>query len=263
MSVVPGPQDSINRSVYARPETMRSYERVQALQPAEVRLLVDFRDDFDGRRVLDLGCGAGRTTAYLRLLTDALTGADYSPVMIEACRTRFPEIRLAVADARDLAAFRDGEFETVLFSYNGLDSMSHADRLRALGAIRRVLAPGGLFAFSSHNRGYGSLVREPRMARARHPRRLWQAWRVHRRRLANRRRNHCHEQETPEYAIWNDAAQDYALLNYYIALESQKQQLTRARFRFERAYGMDGRTCEPGDQAASCWITYAARRGEA
>lgn len=54
-------------------------------------------------------------------------------------------------DARDLAGIGNEAFSFVFFSYNGIDSVSHADRLRILNSAHRVLRLCGWFAFSSHN----------------------------------------------------------------------------------------------------------------
>ena len=58
----------------------------------------------------------------------------------------------AVGDVRTLPEIADASFDLAVFSYNGLDGLSHGERLLALAEIRRVLAPGGHFIFSAHNR---------------------------------------------------------------------------------------------------------------
>ena len=47
--------------------------------------------------------------------------------------------------------FKDNSFDFVLFSFNGIDSFSHKDRIAALREVRRVLRNDGIFYFSSHN----------------------------------------------------------------------------------------------------------------
>ena len=49
-------------------------------------------------------------------------------------------------------AFPDAAFDIVAFSYNGLDAVGFEDRHVVLDEVARVLAPGGVFAFSSLNR---------------------------------------------------------------------------------------------------------------
>jgi SAM-dependent methyltransferase len=54
-------------------------------------------------------------------------------------------------DARNMTFFPDGYFDFVLFSYCGIDYVSHEDRMKILSEIRRLLRKGGFFFFSTHN----------------------------------------------------------------------------------------------------------------
>jgi ubiquinone/menaquinone biosynthesis C-methylase UbiE len=109
-------------------------------------------DRLDGARVLDLGVGAGRTTALVRERCGAYLGIDVTPEMVEIGRRRFPDADLRVADARDLRSIcSDDAFDVVMFSFNGIDAVDHGGRIAVMEEARRVLAPGGLFLFSSLN----------------------------------------------------------------------------------------------------------------
>jgi SAM-dependent methyltransferase len=101
--------------------------------------------------VLDIGVGGGRTAGLLAPSARSYVGVDVSPEMVALARQRFPETDLRVGDACDLAGLPDGHFDLVLFSYNGLDALDHADRSRALAAMARVVAPEGRVLFSSLN----------------------------------------------------------------------------------------------------------------
>ncbi len=136
---------------YENTKIVRRYATRSALLPAEERLLEMFRAEIAGHRILDLGCGAGRTTARLRTLARTYVGVDCSLAMIESCRRQHPAADFIHGDATDLAMFDAASIDFVLFSYNGLDTMSHGKRLQVLTEVHRILVPGGLFAFSSHN----------------------------------------------------------------------------------------------------------------
>ena len=152
----------------------------------------------------------------------------------------------------------------MVFSFNGIDYMGHADRLLTLAEIRRVLAPGGLFVFASHNRDwerFGKLPWQP-------PFRVGRAWLsacLHAlRALPRRRRLERLGERTADHAIVNDDAHDYALLTYYIDAQSQRAQLTASGFTVLGTYALDGRPVlatadEPDDTASSCWLTYVAQ----
>jgi len=110
----------------------------------------------DGR-ILDLGCGAGRTTFGLH---DegyrTIIGVDLSPGMIRQARLhakrRRQKISFLVGDACRLQ-FRARSFEGCLFSFNGLMTIPRLSlRIRALREVRRVLVPGGRFVFTTHER---------------------------------------------------------------------------------------------------------------
>ena len=103
--------------------------------------------------VLDLGCGAGVLMERLLESGFKITGADVSDDMLALARERlrrFParDFRLWQANCEKLP-FDDGEFDVVLcmgiFGYVG-------DVDRAVGEIRRVLKPGGIFLMSVRNR---------------------------------------------------------------------------------------------------------------
>lgn len=136
---------------YDRPSVVASYQddRAQGLTNREAHA-VDAYFDSD-RRLLDLGCGAGRTTRVLHDDGFDVVGLDVSKPMIGAASAADPDITYLIGDASSLP-FADEQFGNVLFSYNGLDEIgSPRARVEALQEIRRVLEPGGRLAFSTLN----------------------------------------------------------------------------------------------------------------
>jgi ubiquinone/menaquinone biosynthesis C-methylase UbiE len=139
-----------NLAKYESGEVVSYYERQTQLQPAEAHLFSrHLRPDM---AILDIGVGGGRTTPYLAKGAARYVGADYSNAMVESCRARFPKLEFRHCDATDMSQFQDGEFDAVVFSFNGIDIIrTDEGRKRCLEETARVLKSGGVFIFSSHN----------------------------------------------------------------------------------------------------------------
>lgn len=108
-------------------------------------------------RILDLGCGTGRTTFPLSQLGyESIIGVDITPEMIieaQALNKYFDtHLDFRVGDALDLE-FEDSYFDSVIFSFNGLMSIpGEANRKKALIEINRVIKETGIFIFTTHDR---------------------------------------------------------------------------------------------------------------
>jgi len=97
-----------------------------------------------GDRVLDVGCGTGRTTREAARRTGSALGVDLSSAMLEVARQRAADegltgVRFEQADAQ-VAAFPPAGFD-VAISRTG--AMFFADPVAALANVGRALAPGG------------------------------------------------------------------------------------------------------------------------
>ncbi len=107
-----------------------------------------------GARVLDMGCGRGRTTAVLVDEYRANVQAfDIDPAIVaEAARLR-PDIGFRVDDATKLEGYGDEAFDMVCFPFNGIDYIpDRSAREACYAGVARVLRQGGVFVYSSHNR---------------------------------------------------------------------------------------------------------------
>lgn len=107
--------------------------------------------------VLDIGCGAGRTTfGMYEAGYQCLTGYDLSTTMIAAARRIAGALDLAirfdVGDATSMP-YADASFDGALFSFQGLTCIPGGKRrLKALREVRRVLQPGSHLVFTTHDR---------------------------------------------------------------------------------------------------------------
>ena len=105
-------------------------------------------------RILDIGCGCGRTTIPLSQKGYEVVGIDISRGMIEgaikaARNSKQADLGLLVADACTLC-FSDNSFDGILFSYNGLSEVyGQHSKEGILREISRVLKEGGVFIFTA------------------------------------------------------------------------------------------------------------------
>jgi SAM-dependent methyltransferase len=165
---------NLNLRVYSAPEVVDHYARAEGLFPAERYLFDKYIPAHS--RVLDVGVGGGRTTAYLSARAERYLGVDYSAKMVEACRKRFPRLEFMVADATNLATIADDSFDCAVFAFNGIDYIpSDEARIACLRELRRVTRPGGCIIFSTHNAR--ALTAYPDFTGAGLARRLWRVLR--------------------------------------------------------------------------------------
>jgi ubiquinone/menaquinone biosynthesis C-methylase UbiE len=148
-----------NYQVYVARGIVQHYSQLCQLQPAEQTILDLLSDEWSSMKMLDIGVGGGRTTQHFSKLVQKYVGIDYSQEMIAACEKRFPPSSQSsdrsrvfeVVDARDMRQFEDNSFDFLLFSFNGIDALSHLDRLQVFQEVSRIGRSGGYFCFSSHS----------------------------------------------------------------------------------------------------------------
>ena len=250
----------MNKKKYESKSVVSSYINMR-LQNPEVMILVKYREAIAGKHVLDIGCGSGRTTAILKNLSNGYVGIDYSLDMIESCRKRFKGVRFLHGDVREMNEFKDEEFDYIIFSFNGLDSINHEDRLKGLREIYRVLKQDCLFVFSSHNRNHRYAISRPEMEFSTMPCKQAGNFIKYFKSTCNRLRNKNHQVFEDQYAIINDVAHNYAMLTYYIDKVNQLKQLEDMGFETIEMYDTLGNTLDiNSDDADSAWIYYVARK---
>ena len=97
-----------------------------------------------GSRVLDVACGPGFSCAAAADRGALVVGVDFSSAQVAAARSHYPHVRFEVADASALP-FADASFDAVVC---GFGMLHFPDALAAAVEARRVLVPGGRFAFT-------------------------------------------------------------------------------------------------------------------
>lgn len=258
--------DDTNKREYHDTRVAAYFRRRKELQPAESVALAMIAAEFKGKRILDIGVGGGRTTPHLLEISHNYTGLDYSSEMIRVCRADRPDLDFRVGDARNLAEFGDCTVDLVVFAFNGIDAVGHADRLKILDEIRRIMVPGGAFLFSSHNRS--APVASPwslgHLAISANPLKLpLQLWRYGLG-IVNHYKLRRFEENGPDYRIINNEQRYYSMLLYYIFIQDQLRQL--ADRGFERTIVINGKgeiVDQPPYRDESPWIYYLCRKAPA
>jgi len=107
---------------------------------------LDWIGDRTGRRrLLEIGCGLGRTARGFAESFERVDGVDVSPTMVaRAEELGLPgNVRFALGSGRDLDGFDDGAYD-VVFSHLVFQHLPRESAIEAyLGEVRRVLGPDG------------------------------------------------------------------------------------------------------------------------
>ena len=96
-----------------------------------------------GSKVLDVGCGTGKTTAALIKTGADVTGLDFSPSAISHCISVFGDkAKFTIAEC-DRMPFADNCFDAVV-AVHVLEHLNETQLRDTVREISRVLVPGGL-----------------------------------------------------------------------------------------------------------------------
>jgi SAM-dependent methyltransferase len=141
----------------AQPEALEAYERLAPVYDVltagydyetwltELENLA-LEHGLPGRRVLDVGCGTGKSFEPLLERGYSVTACDLSPAMVAAAREKARGAHVFVADMRWLPDVDPVDWVTCLD-----DAMNYLlgddDLALALTGMRRALRPGGLVTF--------------------------------------------------------------------------------------------------------------------
>jgi SAM-dependent methyltransferase len=237
-----------------------TYALRRGITAGEVRVLGECWPNIRDGNVLDIGVGTGRTIPYLAPFAARYVGIDPMPNMIVESRRQHLDRDLQQADARDLP-FADRSFSFVFFSFCGIDYVDPAERPRIFAEVHRVLAPGGVFAYSTHNlasRGSRSRFEIERPTLSVSPIRTCvriaralvgtvQGYRNYRR-LAPR------ERRGDDVAVLNDGAHQYSMLTCYVTQRHEIGALAAAGFATRGVIEPDGTLARADSRARDLYF---------
>jgi len=129
------------------PREVPVLETFQASTSPEARWLAAAMGPLQGKRVLELGSGAGEAAVYFALQGGRVTATDLSPRMLDVVNRvaalHGVSVETRLCSAEDLSVFPESSFDIVYAA----NLLHHADIPTCLDQVRRILKTGGVACF--------------------------------------------------------------------------------------------------------------------
>lgn len=114
-------------------------------------------ESFDA--VLDWGCGAGRLTRYLAMISANVTGVDIDADNVTMCAEHLPRARFLPIDRNPPTAFPENSFDLVI-GISVFTHLSEANQHAWLGELKRIVRPGGVLLVTISGQAQMHLYRD-------------------------------------------------------------------------------------------------------
>lgn len=252
-----------NKDSWNSIHVVNAYINEKDLQKPEKTILNLLKDKLIDWKMLDLGIGLGRTTLHFAPLVKEYVGTDYSFNMIKTYQKLYPEakpnVNVRLGDVRMMQDFEAESFDFILFSFNGIDYISHEDRYYALEEIKRIGKKGGIFVFSTHNLQYIDNLYSIKFGN-RLKFFIYQVYRYLRLIYEN---GFLGKYRGRKFAILNDGGHHFKFKTYYIKPSAQIEQLEELGFKDIRLFSL--KTGEEMDKVSlngankDSWIYYLCK----
>lgn len=129
--------DELRAKAYAALEFPATYYLAYRDLPAIIA------EHVQGRKALDFGCGAGRSTRFLRKLGFDVTGVDIAPPMLARARELDPQGDYRLVPDGDLGGLGADTFDLILsvFTFDNVPTMER--KVALFESLRRLLKKDG------------------------------------------------------------------------------------------------------------------------
>ena len=121
-----------------------------------------------GSRILEVGCGNGKTMSALKDSGYSVTGIDFSSEAVKACKELIDGAEVLCASVTGMP-FEDGSFDGAVM-FHVLENIDVPDVPNAVSELRRVLRPGSsvavkVFSVEDMRSGKGTVVSDDTVVR--------------------------------------------------------------------------------------------------
>ncbi|MCX6278625.1 MAG: class I SAM-dependent methyltransferase [Bacteroidetes bacterium] len=251
-----------NFKTYNGKKVVSRYLIDNELQKPEQKIIKILGDQLSDIKMLVIGVGGGRTSFHFAEHVKEYVGIDYAENKIKGCQRKFDfqksTITFQVMDVRNMTSLNSNYFDFILFSFNGLDYISHQDRILALNEIKRVGKSSAKFLFSSHN--IYSIPSLYKLSFSANPCKLLN--RIRKLLTVVFINGSLEKYKKTPYAVINDGAHSFKLKTYYISPKEQLNQLKSVGFHSIETYSiMNGEeiSLEDINNIEDPWIYYLCK----
>lgn len=112
-----------------------------------------------GARILDVGSGMGRISAYLQGCGHEVVASEPDRELVEQSRRTYPELEVLPAEILELSPEALGTFDLVVVVGNVMVYVADGTEVACLTRMRELLAPGGRILVGFHLREGPSTAR--------------------------------------------------------------------------------------------------------